>query len=88
MDFSLHKHLEICNSDYGYLETNETGSRRSFIYYLNMVLQMHLAGQGNTIPRVGTIDRLTVWVVAEMLTMEVPFKVAVTGESLQSISSR
>ncbi len=53
-----------------------------------MILQMHCAVQGSIAPGMGTYDRLTVRMVAEMLAMEVLFEVAATRESLQAISCR
>jgi len=58
------------------------------VYHFCMALQMHFASQGNVAPGMGTHDRLTVRIVAEMLAMEVLLKVAATGESPQAINCR
>jgi len=53
-----------------------------------MVLQMHFAVQGYVASGMGTHDRLTVRMMAEMLSMKVFFEVAATGESPQAIGCR
>jgi len=52
------------------------------VHHFCMVLQMHFIVQGHVVPGMGTYDRLTVQIVAEVLAMEVLFEVATTGESL------
>jgi len=49
---------------------------------------MHCDIQEDVVPKMGAHDRLPVRMVAEMLTVEVLFKVAATRESLQAIGSR
>ncbi len=58
------------------------------MHHFGMVLQMHFAVQGNVAPGMGTYDRLTVRIVAEMLAMEVLLEVTARRESLQAISGR
>ena len=53
-----------------------------------MILQMHCALQGYVASGIETRDRLTVGMVAEMLTMEVLLEVAASREYLQAISGR
>lgn len=57
-------------------------SRGGLVHHFCMVLQMHFIVQGHVVPGMGTYDRLTVQIVAEVLAMEVLFEVATTGESL------
>ncbi len=52
------------------------------VHHFCMALQMYFVVQGHVAPGMGTHDRLTVQIVAEMLAMEVLFKVAATSESL------
>ncbi len=47
-----------------------------------MILQMHCAVKGSAKPRMGTCNRLTIRMVAEVLAMEVPFQLRAAGERL------
>jgi len=67
---------------------SEGGSRGGFVHHVCMVLQMHFVCQDSFTLGMGTCDRLTVQMVAEMLAMEVLFEVVTTGESFQAISCR
>ena len=49
---------------------------------------MHFASQFDVAPGMGARDWLTVWMVAEMLAMEVLLEVAASRECLQAISGR
>ena len=49
---------------------------------MRMVLQLHFARQFDVAPGMGARDWLTVWIVAEMLAMEVLPEVATSRESL------
>ena len=51
-----------------------------------MVLQMHFASQFDIAPGMGARNGLTLWMVAEMIAMEVPFEVAANRESFQAIT--
>lgn len=50
-----------------------------------MILQVYLAVQGDFISRIGARDPLAVRIVAEILMVEVFFKIAATRKSLQAI---
>ena len=62
--------------------------RMGFVHHLSMILQMHCAVQDHIAPGMGARDWLTVWMVAEMLAMDVLLKVASSCESLLAISGR
>ncbi len=53
------------------------------MHHLSMILQIHYAFEDHVASGVGTRDRLTVWMVAEMLAMEVLLQVAARRERLQ-----
>ena len=63
-------------------------SSAGFVHQLSMILQKHCAVQDHVAPGMGARDWLTVWMVAEMLAMEVLFEVAASRESLQAIGGR
>ena len=52
------------------------------MYQCRIILQVHCAVQGNVITGIQTRYRLIVWIVVEVLTIEVLLKVATTSESL------
>ena len=58
------------------------------MYQCRMILQVHCAVQGNVATGMRTCNRLMVWMVAEVLAMEVLLEVAATSESLQAIRCR
>ena len=47
-----------------------------------MILQIHFTCKGNVAPGMGARDWLTLWMVAEMLAVEVLLKIATSRESL------
>ena len=51
-----------------------------------MILQIHCAVEDHVAPGVGARNRLTVWMMAEMLAIEVLLEIAATPESLQANS--
>jgi len=63
-------------------------SNAGFVHHLSMILQMHCAVQDHLAPEVGARDWLALFIVGEMLMIEVLLKVAATRESLQAINGR
>ncbi len=84
----LYDNFEICNSHYDHSEMKVAGSSGGFVHYLSMILQIHYAFEDYVAPGVGARNRLTVWMMTEMLAVEVLLEVAATRERLQSLSIR
>ena len=83
----LHDNFEIYNN-YHDSEIKIAGSSGSLMHYLSMILQIYYAFEDYVAPRVGVRNRLTVWIITEMLAVEVLLEVAATRERLQSLSIR
>jgi hypothetical protein len=54
--------------------------RGGLVDHFCMVLKMHLVLEINVAPRMGACNRLPVWMMAEVLPIEVQFQIAMTGE--------